>query len=124
MGGELTVKSTPGKGSTFSFTLEFKKTDDSVSQSKMVPKQAGSIMPGSLRILFVDDDPVNLLLGNVILEKFRIKADFAESGEQALAYYKPGRYNMIFMDVNLPDKSGTEVAKYIREIQEKISEMS
>jgi len=121
MGGELTVKSTPGKGSTFSFTLEFKKTDDSVSQSKMVPKQAGSIMPGSVRILFVDDDPVNLLLGKVILKKFRIRADFAESGEQALACFKPGRYDMVFLDINLPDKSGVEVAKSMRDLEKNLN---
>ncbi len=121
MGGELTVKSTPGVGSTFSFTLEFEKSTDSVSESNIVPGKTGKIVPKSLRILFVDDDPVNLLLGKVILRKFRIKADFAESGGQALAYFKPGRYNMIFMDINLPDKRGTEVTKCIRE-KEKNSE--
>ncbi|TVR42946.1 MAG: response regulator [Bacteroidia bacterium] len=121
LGGELTVKSTPGTGSTFSFTLEFEKSTDPVSESNIVPEKTGKILPKSLRILFVDDDPVNLLLGKVILKKFRIKADFAESGEQALAFFKPGRYNMIFLDINLPDKSGPEVAQCIRE-KEKNSE--
>ncbi|TVR40240.1 MAG: response regulator, partial [Bacteroidia bacterium] len=122
MGGELTVESTPGIGSTFSFTLEFEKSTDSVSESKLVPEKTGKIVPKSLRILFVDDDPVNLLLGKVILKKFRIKADFAESGEQALAYFKPGRYNMIFLDINMPDKSGIEVTKQIREKEENSGE--
>jgi CheY-like chemotaxis protein len=114
MGGELTVKSTPKKGSTFSFSLVFKKSDVYVPESSDKIEKTGKIIPKGLRILFVDDDPVNLLLGKVILKKFKVKADFAQSGKQALAYFKPGRYYMIFMDINMPDKSGVEVAKCIK----------
>ena len=117
MGGELSVRSTPGKGSTFSFTLECKKTPDSISEYNIAPERAGKAIPKGLRILFVDDDPVNILLGKVILKKFGIKADFAGSGEQALSYFKPGRYNMIFLDINMPDKSGIAVAKCIRKLE-------
>ncbi|MFN2395852.1 MAG: response regulator, partial [Bacteroidales bacterium] len=71
-----------------------------------------------LRVLFVDDDPVNLLLGRIILDKFGVKTDFSNSGISAMKKFKKGRYDIIFLDINMPDYNGIEITKKIRNIEE------
>lgn len=117
MGSDLTVKSTPGKGSIFAFTLEFRKTPEKVLSIEKKDFETWELDHNSLRILFVDDDPVNILLGKVILKKLKIKTDFASSGKNALKLYKPDRYNIIFLDINMPELNGMEVARQIRKIE-------
>ena len=146
MGGNLSVNSTPGKGSTFSFALTFKiaphaeyfdetftstpniekKYNDSphntdtarklnkLSSNKEQDDSYRIKSYGHLRILFVDDDPVNILLGKIILKKQKIKTDFVSSGQQALKLFQPGRYDIIFLDINMADINGLEVTRQIR----------
>lgn len=117
MGGNLQVDSTPGKGSTFSFTLTFKtalKVDFSDEKQAVNPKNKDY---KHLRILFVDDDMVNLSLGKIILKKHKIKADFASSGQQALKLFQPGLYDIIFLDINMADINGLEVTRQIRQTE-------
>ncbi len=115
MGGNISVESTPGIGSTFKFTLSFKKVRGSDRKLHEKEKHAKHLPLNQLQILFVDDDPVNLLLGKILLNKFGIKADFANSGSDALDKFKKGRYDMIFLDINMPDYNGLEVTERIRE---------
>jgi signal transduction histidine kinase/CheY-like chemotaxis protein len=118
MGGTLNVKSSPGKGSTFYFSLLLKESTE-------VDLNANNLRPDThllknLNVLFVDDDYANRMLGKILFQKLKIKADIAESGNDALKRFSPGRYDMILLDINMPDLNGMEVARKIREI-EKIS---
>ncbi len=117
MGGKIAVKSTPEKGSTFSFTLSFQKstrqlTDDTPDKSLLPPT-----LPDQVRILFTDDDPVSRMLGEVILKQYNTKCVFAKSGEEAVKKFKPGCFDIVLLDINMPGMSGVEVAKHIRIIE-------
>lgn len=112
MGGKLEVESSPGKGSTFFFTLTFSKREKTTGADQR--KSAPTMPFRDLRILFVDDDPVNRMLGKIIFEKNKIKAEFATSGKEAMEKFTPGEYHLVFLDINLPDIMGTEVAQFIR----------
>jgi signal transduction histidine kinase/CheY-like chemotaxis protein/HPt (histidine-containing phosphotransfer) domain-containing protein len=116
MGGIIKVDSTPGKGSTFKFSLDFIKASKSDIKTYKTKEEKKKLLPlDKVRILFVDDDPVNLLLGRVILSKFKVKTDFSNSGTDALNKFKKGRYDIIFLDINLPDYNGIQITQMIRD---------
>lgn len=115
-GGRLKVKSKEDDGSVFSFTLRFKKSSDK-SPADLVRQSSGKLLPENVRVLFVDDDPVNRMLGKVILKELSVNTDFAASGHEALEMFKPGKYHVILLDINMPGFSGVEVATRIRQIE-------
>ncbi len=115
MGGSMVVESVPAKGSTFTFALDFKKSAGKVDN--LPTETEAKVSLHHIRILFVDDDPVNRKLGEIILSKFKVNADFARSGLEAIKYFQPGKYNLIFLDINMPDINGIEVTRYIRQIE-------
>ncbi len=117
MGGKLKVESKPGIGSTFSFELCFKEINEEKDDS--IVHNFENISLKHLNVLFVDDDPVSRMLGNIILKKHKIKVDFAQSGREAINLYHPGRYNFVFLDINMPHMNGVEVVKHIRKTEEK-----
>lgn len=114
MGGEITVKSAPAKGSTFSFTLTFNKSKAQLSGYDQKEPDLPIALPSKVRILFTDDDPGSRMLGKVILDQYKANCVFASSGDEAVKKFKPGRFDIVLLDINMPGKSGLDVAKHIR----------
>lgn len=115
MGGAINVKSKPGKGSVFSVVIPFKKAAPGVKpiyNEYFTP----SVKPdlSFLDVLFVDDDPVNRLLGKAILEQFKAKTVFAASGREAIMLFNPGKFHLVLLDINMPGINGVDVALNIR----------
>lgn len=112
MGGHIQVASTLGKGSTFSFTIDLKKT---VVQNSRAITQVHNNWQQNLTILVVDDVDINReLLGAMLEQKNTANTVlFAENGEQALQIVreKNKEIDLIFMDIKLPDMSGYEVTE-------------
>ncbi|NCA85873.1 MAG: PAS domain-containing sensor histidine kinase [Clostridia bacterium] len=114
MGGILTAQSRLGKESVFSFVLKFQKHTNPDYQL-FDTRQAISMLPlRHVSVLFVDDDPVNRMLGKEILKQLKIKTVFASSGKTALRHFKPGRFHVVLLDINMPGINGIEVAKAMR----------
>jgi len=112
MGGDLTVTSTPGRGSTFRLTV----TADLVAGGADSARENRARAPAgrSLRILCAEDNPYGRVVMNTILTELGHRTDFVESGEAAVKAVQTGGYDAVLMDVTLSGSSGIEATRRIR----------
>ena len=110
MDGDLTVRSTPGRGSRFCFSATLPVLTAGRPEDTAQPSAA----PGRrLKILCAEDNPYGRVILNTILTELGHHADFAGSGEEAVAAVSRG-YDVMLMDVTLPGIDGLEAARRIR----------
>jgi PAS domain S-box-containing protein len=111
-GGTITVKSKKGEGATFSFTLDFLKTKDKANI------ELGAIQLDSeiknIHVLVVEDIPLNQLLMRTLLDDFGFKSDFASNGKIAIKKLHSKVYDIVLMDLQMPEMNGFEATQYIR----------
>ena len=112
-GGHITVKSKVGKGSSFSFVLHFKKTDEKLPDETEVKASLKSGLT-NINILVVEDIPLNQLLMKTLLEEFGFAMDIANNGKIAIEKLKHTSYDIILMDLQMPEMDGFETTEYIR----------
>jgi signal transduction histidine kinase/DNA-binding NarL/FixJ family response regulator len=115
MGGDATVDSTPGKGSTFTVTLVLTATPTAVSAppSPTVPGAAPQRRSG-FRVLVVDDHRINREVLVQQLELLALDADTAADGVEALTAWAPSRYAAVLADLHMPGMDGYELTRRIR----------
>lgn len=115
MGGNISVESVVNEGSTFSFNLIFKLSQNKQIKQQTAPKNdIKTCKYKNLKILLVEDNFINRKLIVSVLEKINVKVDTAENGFQAVEKFKTNNYNLILMDLQMPDMDGFEVTKIIR----------
>ena len=108
---EITLVSEPGKGSVFSFAIEFQYTDTLPVAVQNTEMQA--IAPDA-KILVVDDNLINILVATNLLKKVFLQYDTAENGRVALEKFSQDNYSLILMDLKMPVMNGFEAARIIR----------
>lgn len=114
MGGELEVVSQPGQGSCFFFTLTLPLQlsaveDDSVDR---VPDVAVPL--DGFRVLLVDDEEMNRFFGSKLIGSLGVKVEVADSGMAALDLLEGQTFDLVFMDVSMPEMDGYETTRRIR----------
>lgn len=109
MGGDITVKSVLGKGSCF--TLSIKAPSVRGTESSMRPDGK---LP-ALRVLLVEDIELNVIVARSVLEKLGNSVDVAMNGHDALAMFDPDKFDLVLLDIQLPDMTGLDIARQIRE---------
>lgn len=120
MGGDISVSSKPGYGSNFSFRITLPIVDASSDPTvKSVDSSPISKASRSLSLLIVDDAPENLELMRHFLKKTQHQTDFAENGTRALEMTDQKNYDLIFLDIQMPDLDGYAV---IKELKDRIKE--
>jgi len=116
-GGQISVSSKPGHGSDFRFQLSFLK----VKGAKYIkePEETGSIpqVDKSLRVLVAEDNPINRMLAIKVLQNQGFETDIAENGKIALEKYQTQHYDIILMDLQMPEMDGYEATIHIRKMK-------
>lgn len=111
-GGSIRVKSTVDKGSTFSFTLSFQKTNADAELENELMELDTEIK--NIKVLVVEDIALNQLLMKTLLDDFGFERDIAENGKIAIEKLKSKDYDIILMDLQMPEMNGFEATEYIR----------
>jgi CheY-like chemotaxis protein/nitrogen-specific signal transduction histidine kinase len=111
MGGDLSVTSKKGSGSTFRLSVRV----ELLGAQATVPRQNRRSVPArSLSVLCAEDNPYGRVVMNTILGELGHRVDFAETGEAVVAAVERGEYDVVLMDVTLGGVSGIEAARRIR----------
>ena len=120
MNGKITVDSEKGKGSVFTVTVTLKTTD------KKTGDEGEEVNPQDIRVLIIDDDPIACEHARLVLEELGIVSESCFSGKEAyellsLTKARGQSYNLILVDLKMPDEDGVEVTRKIRELYDEDS---
>ncbi len=116
MNGSISVKSKKGEGSEFTVDVTLRKTDRKGLESADL-----NVVPHELNVLIIDDDPDACKHASIVLEEVGIASEYCLSGAEALELIKLGHarrqeYNLILVDLKMPEQDGVEVTRRIREL--------
>jgi len=116
MGGEISVKSVHFKGSKFIVSFLFDITQESITPSE----NKKNINNADINVLIVDDNNLNIIVLRKFLLDIGIKSDVAENGKIALDKVKETNYQLIFMDIHMPEMDGWEATRIIRQTDKNV----
>jgi signal transduction histidine kinase/FixJ family two-component response regulator/HPt (histidine-containing phosphotransfer) domain-containing protein len=111
-GGNISVKSKIDQGSTFSFILSFQKTKAAAELETGIEEMDTEIK--NIKVLVVEDMALNQLLMKTLLDDFGFERDIATNGKIAIEKLENKTYDIILMDLQMPEMNGFEATEYIR----------
>lgn len=107
MEGDLSVESKLNRGTTFTLRFPIQEVESPIPTLQILPNQ--------LHILLVEDIEVNIVVAKSVLEKLGYKVDVAMTGQEAIQKFEQSFYDLVLLDIQLPDISGFEVAQHLRD---------
>ncbi|MFM2358828.1 MAG: hypothetical protein RLY16_821 [Bacteroidota bacterium] len=118
MGSEIMVSSELGKGSSFYFTLEMEINPNATEE--VFVKATNDYDLTGIKILLVEDTPFNILYATQLIEGWHAKVEVAENGLIAIEKAKENQYNIILMDLQMPEMDGYTATQRIRQFNNEI----
>ncbi|MBD2815359.1 aerobic respiration two-component sensor histidine kinase ArcB [Xenorhabdus sp. Flor] len=106
MGGDITVKSTVGEGSCFTLSVIAPAIDENA-----VGGEEDALPLPALNILLVEDIELNVIVARSVLERLGNSVDVAMNGRDALDMFDPDEYDLVLLDIQLPDMTGWDIAR-------------
>lgn len=110
MGGDITVNSTPGAGSVFTLKVQAPSAAEEVEDTL----DDGMPLP-ALHVLLVEDIELNIVVARSVLEKLGNSVDIAMTGKEALEMFEPGEYDLVLLDIQLPDMTGLDISRELNQ---------